>query len=90
MGARVAHTAAGSCAARSTWWRWRVAAAQAVALRGPDGALPAVRALHDAVREEIPFWREDRYASPDLKRAARLVRSGRLLAAVEDVAGTLE
>ena len=43
-----------------------------------------------AVREEIPFWREDRYASPDLKRAAGLVRSGRLLAAVESGVGPLE
>ena len=67
-----------------------IAAAQAVELRGTEKALPAVRALHGALREEIPFWREDRYASPDLKRAARLVRSGRLLAAVEDVAGKLE
>lgn len=68
-----------------------IAAAQAVDLRaGERQALPAVRALRDAVREEIPFWGEDRYASPDLKRAARLVRSGRLLAAVEAVAGPLD
>ena len=67
-----------------------LAAAQAVDLR--EGRTPgrAAQALRDGVREEIPFWAEDRYASPDLKRASRLVRSGRLLAAVENVTGTLQ
>lgn len=66
-----------------------LAAAQAVDLR--EGRTPgrAARALRDAVREEIPFWGEDRYASADLQRASALVRSGRLLAAVERATGTL-
>lgn len=66
-----------------------LAAAQAVDLR--EGRTPgrAARALRDAVREEIPFWGADRYASADLQRASALVRSGRLLAAVERATGTL-
>lgn len=66
-----------------------LAAAQAVDLR--EGRTPgrAAMALRDGVREEIPFWSEDRYASADLKRASGLVRSGRLLAAVERVTRTL-
>jgi histidine ammonia-lyase len=64
-------------------------AAQASDLRdSPPGR--AARALRDAVRREIPFWREDRYASADLKQAARLVRSGRLVAAVEDAVGPID
>jgi len=66
-----------------------LAAAQAVDLR--EGRTPgrAARALRDAVREEIPFWGADRYASVDLQRASAMVRSGRLLAAVERATGTL-
>jgi histidine ammonia-lyase len=66
-----------------------IVAAQAIELRGGT-PVPAVAAFRDALREEIPFWREDRYASPDLKQAAGLVRSGRLLSAAERVAGTLD
>jgi histidine ammonia-lyase len=67
-----------------------IVSAQATDLRGERPARPGAAAQRDAVREEIPFWREDRYASPDLKSAARLVRSRRLLAAVERAAGPLE
>ncbi len=66
-----------------------IAAVQAIDLRG-GSRVPAVAAFRDALREEIPFWREDRYASPDIKQAAGLVRSGRLLRAAERVAGALQ
>jgi histidine ammonia-lyase len=49
-----------------------------------------VAAFRAAVREEIPFWQKDRYASIDIHKASRLVRSGRLLAAVGHVTGPLE
>jgi histidine ammonia-lyase len=65
-------------------------ATQASDLLGDVPRSPATRALTAAVREEIPFWDEDRYASHDLRRVSHLVRSGRLLAAVEDEVGALE
>jgi histidine ammonia-lyase len=63
-------------------------AAQALDLAGGKPA-PAVEALHRALRAEVPFWREDRYASLDLRAASRLVREGRILDEVERAVGPL-
>ena len=67
-----------------------IVAAQAMDLRDGRRYAPASVAFRDAVREEIPFWAEDRYASADMHRASTLVRGGRLLAAAESVVGALE
>lgn len=64
-------------------------AAQAMDLAGPEPYAPAVDALRKGLREEVPFWAEDRYASRDLRAARRLVLSGRLLAGCEAAAGPL-
>jgi len=65
-----------------------MAAAQAMDLR--RGRFTAASAaLRGRIRAEVPFWQEDRYAAADMARATRLVRSGELLAAVEDEAGAL-
>jgi histidine ammonia-lyase len=63
-------------------------ATQAMDLRGGTFA-PASRAMRDRLREEIPFWSEDRYASADILKASRLVLSGQLLAVVEEQAGVI-
>jgi histidine ammonia-lyase len=67
-----------------------IATGQAMDLVAGRRYSPASRALRDALREEIPFWDEDRYASADMHRASAMVRDGRLLAAVERVAGPLD
>ncbi len=67
-----------------------ISAAQAADLLGDVPVAPVTHALTAAVRTEIPFWAEDRYAAGDLRRASDLVRSGRLLAAVEAEVGELE
>ncbi len=63
--------------------------AQAMDLAGPAPFAPAVEAFRRAVRGEVPFWGEDRYASQDLRTARRLVLSGRILEEVERAAGVL-
>jgi histidine ammonia-lyase len=64
--------------------------AQAADLASPDPPLaPATQALRGALRTEVPFWREDRYASKDMRAASRLVREGRLLGEVERAIGAL-
>jgi histidine ammonia-lyase len=67
-----------------------ICAAQALDLRAGAKTAPAVRALRDRLRRDVPFWARDRYPSPDMRIAAALARSGELLAAVEAVAGELE
>ncbi len=64
-------------------------AAQAVELAPGASPAPATRAFLGALRTEVPFWREDRYASRDLRAASRLAREGRLLAEVERAIGPL-
>jgi histidine ammonia-lyase len=66
-----------------------IVVAQAVELAAGQPAAPATRALVEALRVEVPFWSEDRYASPDLRAASRLVRDGSLLTGVERAIGAL-
>ena len=65
-------------------------AAQAVDLRRPLRPAPGTEAALAAVRKEIPFLDEDRQLKPDIDEAVQLVRSGRLVAAVEDALGPLD
>jgi len=51
-------------------------AAQGVEMRGPLTTSPRLQAVMESIRAEIPALGEDRYMSPDLIRAAALVRSG--------------
>lgn len=53
-------------------------ACQALDLRRPLTASPAVEALYAAVRAQIPPLEQDRYLSPELEKAAELIRSGQL------------
>jgi len=65
-------------------------AAQALEFRNVDQAGPAGRAAHAAIRRVVAPREADRLLSPDMEAVADLVRSGRLLEAVESVAGRLE
>jgi histidine ammonia-lyase len=65
-------------------------AAQAMDLDETGPYTEVSRAVRARVREEVPFWREDRYASPDMVAAAALVRDGALLRAAEAVVGPLD
>jgi histidine ammonia-lyase len=64
-----------------------VCAAQALEFHRPS--LPGVgtRAAYAAVREVVPRLEEDRALAPDLRAAAELVHSGRLVAAVREAVG---
>ncbi len=52
------------------------AACQALDLRGAEGLSPATRAVYDAVREAVPFIREDVVLYPCLNAAEALIRTG--------------
>jgi histidine ammonia-lyase len=65
-------------------------AAQALEFRGLDRVGPAGRAAHAAIRQVVARRDADRLLSPDIEAVADLVRSGRLLEAVESAIGKLE
>lgn len=67
-----------------------LAAAQACDLRGPVRPAPGGRAAIAALREVVPLLEHDRALKPDVDAAIDLVRSGRLVAAVEAEIGPLE
>jgi histidine ammonia-lyase len=56
--------------------------AQGIALRRPLATSPALQAVIARLRETVPELAEDRFLSPDLEEAARLVASGALTAAL--------
>jgi len=61
-------------------------AAQALDLRAPLQAGPATRAVHDAIRAQVPFVEHDRELGPDIAAAVELVRDGTLVAAAGSLA----
>ena len=66
-----------------------IAAAQAIDIRnGKPGA--GVHAAHQVIRKYIEHLDEDRPLFPDNDRMVKLLMSGELLKAVEDVVGTLD
>jgi histidine ammonia-lyase len=66
-----------------------LAAAQGVDLRSPMEPGPAVRAAVAAVRHVVPPLERDREIRLDMAAAIELIRSGALVAAVEEAAGPL-
>ncbi|RUO23890.1 histidine ammonia-lyase [Aliidiomarina minuta] len=55
-----------------------LAAAQGVDFRRPLKSSVVVEKLHQAIRNEVSFYSEDRYFSPDIESIAGLIRSGKL------------
>jgi histidine ammonia-lyase len=66
-----------------------LAAAQGVEFLAPLEPGSGTRAAHDFIRSLSPTVLEDRPLAPDIERIAEAVRSGELLAAVEDEIGAL-
>ena len=64
-------------------------AAQAVDLRAPLSPGRGTRAAYEAIRRHIPRLDDDRPLHPDVNLAADLVRSGEILAAVEEAVGPI-
>jgi histidine ammonia-lyase len=65
-------------------------ASQALDLRAPLDPGRATAAVKRALRDAVPFYEADREFGPDIAAAVELVRSGRLVAAAEDVSGPLD
>lgn len=55
-----------------------LAVCQALDLRGVEQASPRTRAVHDLVRERVPFLDGDRRMDRDIREAVDLIRSGEL------------
>jgi len=66
-----------------------MAAAQGLDLRGPLAPARGTRAAREAIREAVSFLDADRELGPDIAAATDLIRSGRLVGAVESVVGDL-
>jgi histidine ammonia-lyase len=66
-----------------------VCAAQAVDLRAPHRPAAGTGAAHARVRAIVPHLDEDRELAPELEAAERLIRTGDLVAAVEEEIGAL-
>ncbi len=67
-----------------------LAAAQALDLRAPLEPGPATRAVHDVIRQSVPFFEADREFGPDIADAVALLRDGDLLEAAATVTGPLD
>ena len=64
-------------------------AVQALDLRSPLEPGAATRSVKQTLREAVPFFEADREFGPDIAQALRLVRSGALVAAAEEVTGPI-
>ena len=64
-------------------------AARALDLRAPLSPAPGTGAARSVIRSRIPGPGPDRWMSPELAAVEDLVRSGELLAAVEEAVGPL-
>ncbi len=67
-----------------------LAAAQALDFRKPHKPGKGTQAAYEVIRQHVPFLEEDRPTYKYINKMAELVRSGEILAAVEDAVGKLE
>lgn len=58
-------------------------ACQAIDMLRPLKTTPALEAVYALVRSHIPAWEKDRFMSPDIERAAQIVREGSVWDAVK-------
>jgi histidine ammonia-lyase len=65
-------------------------AAEGIDYRRPLRSGPAIEAVHELVRAQIPHLDDDRVMYPDIERAAELIRSGAVLATAERCLGPLD
>lgn len=64
-------------------------AVQALDMRAPLQPAKATAAVHDLVRQHIPFWNEDRLLHRDIETARELVYTGQVIQAAQAVCGPL-
>jgi histidine ammonia-lyase/phenylalanine ammonia-lyase len=55
-----------------------LALCQALDLRGPHQAAPAMRLAYDAIRQQVPFVERDRPMDGDIRTVVEMVRTGSL------------
>lgn len=67
-----------------------LSATQALCLLQPLKATAGVEASYELIRKDVPFAKEDRIFSKDVKKISELMKSGQILKAVENTVGTLE
>lgn len=65
-------------------------ATQALDLLKPLEASGAIKAVHQLVREHVPFAQKDRVFANDIETLRKLIRSGELLSSVQKSVGELE
>ncbi|MHC1582678.1 MAG: histidine ammonia-lyase [Candidatus Syntropharchaeia archaeon] len=65
-------------------------AVQGIDIRGPEKLADGTKSAYEAIREEIPEVTMDRVMYPDIERAVKIIRSGKLLKTVEKTIGKLE
>ncbi len=66
-----------------------LAAAQAMDFRKPRRPGAGTGVAYDIIREVVPFMEEDRSLHPDIKAVAELIKSNRILKAVQESLGEL-
>jgi len=64
-------------------------AAQAMDFRRPARPGKGTAAAYDAIREVVPFMKDDRPLHPDIEAISRIVKDGSVLSAVEEAVGPL-
>lgn len=67
-----------------------LSATQALDLHEPYKASAAVQAVHDLIRQHVPFAKEDRVFSKDIEVIKNLIHSNQILDCVVDTVGELE
>ncbi len=65
-----------------------LAAAQGLDFRKPRRTSPALQAVYERIRAEVPFMERDRVMTPDIERVRALIDDGSLLSAAESALGS--
>jgi len=60
-----------------------MAACQGLDFLRPLKSTPAIERVHSLVRTKVPFWDEDMHAAPLMAAVVDLIRSGKVMAAVD-------
>lgn len=56
-----------------------LAACQGIDFRQPELIAPRLKKIYQIIRQQVPFYKQDRYFHPDIMAVKRMVESGKLL-----------
>jgi histidine ammonia-lyase len=94
------HVSMGTHAARKVWEIFKnleyvlaielLGGVQALDLRAPLAPSATTKAVHDLVRQRIPFWNEDRLMHRDIDMARDLIRQAQVVEVAEAICGPLD